>query len=73
VVHNPVHPKVQEAADTLIECLIHSGDTYNAERFSQAALDTLKDLKNGLNQETELVAQSYFNLASIILQIVISK
>jgi tetratricopeptide (TPR) repeat protein len=30
VAYNPVHPSVQKAASTLIECLIHKGDLYDA-------------------------------------------
>jgi hypothetical protein len=63
-----VHPKVQEAAGTLIECLINKGDLYNAERFAEATLDSLKDPANGLDQESEEVAKGYYNLANVIVQ-----
>jgi hypothetical protein len=33
--YNPVHPQVQRAASILIESLIHTGNTYDAERFAQ--------------------------------------
>jgi hypothetical protein len=66
--YNPVHPKVQEAAASLIECLIHTGDLFNAERFAQATLDSLKDPGNGLDQESEEVADGYYNLANVINQ-----
>jgi tetratricopeptide (TPR) repeat protein len=66
IAYNPVHPKVQEAAGTLIECLMHNGDLYNAERFSEATLDSLKDPANGLDQESKEVAIGYHNLASVI-------
>jgi tetratricopeptide (TPR) repeat protein len=66
VAYNPVHPKVQEAAGALIECLIHKGDLYNAERFAEATLDSLKDPANGLDQESEEVANGYHNVASVI-------
>jgi tetratricopeptide (TPR) repeat protein len=68
VAYNPVHPKVQEAAATLIECLIHTGDLFNAERFAQATLDSLKDPGNGLNQESEEVARGHHILAKVINQ-----
>jgi tetratricopeptide (TPR) repeat protein len=68
VAYNPVHPKVQTAASTLIECLIHTGDLFNAERFAQATLDSLKDPGNGLNQESEEVADGYYILAKVIYQ-----
>jgi tetratricopeptide (TPR) repeat protein len=66
VAYNPVHPKVQDAATSLIECLIHTGDLFNAERFAQATLDSLKDPGNGLDQESEEVAYGYHLLAKVI-------
>jgi tetratricopeptide (TPR) repeat protein len=66
IAYNPVHPRVQEAAGTLIECLMHKGDLYNAERFAEAALDSLKDPANGLDQESEAAANGYYNLANVI-------
>jgi hypothetical protein len=66
IAYNPVHPKVQQAAGMLIECLIHKGDLYDAERFAEATLDSLKDPANGLDQESEEVATGYHNLASVI-------
>jgi hypothetical protein len=41
VAYNPVHPKVQAAANVLTGCLFHTGDLFNAERFAQATLDSL--------------------------------
>jgi tetratricopeptide (TPR) repeat protein len=66
IAYNPVHPKVQEAAGMLIDCLIHNGDLYNAERFAEATLDSLKDPANRLDQESEAVANGYHNLANVI-------
>jgi tetratricopeptide (TPR) repeat protein len=66
IAYNPVHPKVQKAAGTLIECLMHKGDLYNAERFAEATLDSLKDPANGLDQESKEVANGYYNLANVI-------
>lgn len=66
VVYNPVHPEVQEAASQLIECLTLKGDLYNAERFAQATLDSLKDPKNGLDQQGKDVSDGNYNLASVI-------
>jgi hypothetical protein len=43
VAYNPVHPQVQEAAGVFIDCLIRKGDLYDAERFAQVTLDSLKD------------------------------
>jgi tetratricopeptide (TPR) repeat protein len=66
IAYNPVHPKDQDAAGTLIECLQQKGDLYNAERFAEATLDSLKDPANGLDQESEEVAEGYYNLAIVI-------
>jgi tetratricopeptide (TPR) repeat protein len=66
IAYNHVHPKVQTAAGMLIECLVHNGDLYNAERFAEATLDSLKDPANGLDQLSEEVANGYYDLASVI-------
>lgn len=66
VTYNPVHPKVQTAVGTLIQCLILKGDLYDAERFAQATLDSLKDPKNGLDQPSKAVADGYLNLSNVI-------
>jgi tetratricopeptide (TPR) repeat protein len=63
VAYNPVHPKVQNAASTLIECLTRKGDFDKAELFAQMTLDSLKDSKNGLDQQSEAVANGYYDLA----------
>jgi hypothetical protein len=59
VAYNPVHPKVQKAASALIECLTDKGDLCNAELFAQMTLDSLKDPQNGLDQQSEAVANCY--------------
>jgi hypothetical protein len=64
--YNPVHPKVQKAASTLIECLTRKGDFDNAELFAQMTLDSLKDPKNGFDQQSEAVARGYYDLANAI-------
>jgi hypothetical protein len=66
VTYDPVHPNVQEAASVLIGCLIHKGDVYNARRFAEATLDSLKDPKNGLDQQGEAVAKGHYMLAKVI-------
>jgi tetratricopeptide (TPR) repeat protein len=66
VAYNPVHPEVQKAASMLIECLILKGDFYDAERFSQATLDSLKDPANGLDQQSEAVATGYYDLGNVM-------
>jgi tetratricopeptide (TPR) repeat protein len=66
VAYNPVHPRVQKAASTLIECLTRKGDLCNVELFAQMTLDSLKDPKNGLDQQSEAVARGYYDLANVI-------
>jgi tetratricopeptide (TPR) repeat protein len=68
IAYNPVHPKVQEAASKLIECLIYKGDFDKAETFAQMTLDSLKDPGNGLDQQSETVAKGYYGLGSVITQ-----
>jgi hypothetical protein len=66
VAYNPVHPEVQDAASALIQCLIHQGDFDKAEVFAQMTLDSLKDRANGLDQESEVVAEGYYNFAKVL-------
>jgi tetratricopeptide (TPR) repeat protein len=68
IAYNPVHPKVQDAASTLIECLTFRGDFNKAELFAQMTLESLKDSKNGLDQESEAVATGYYDLGDVIYQ-----
>jgi tetratricopeptide (TPR) repeat protein len=68
IAYNPVHPEVQKAASTLIECLILKGDFDHAETFAQMTLDSLKDPGNGLDQQSEAVANGYYDLGSVINQ-----
>jgi tetratricopeptide (TPR) repeat protein len=67
IAYNPVHPKVQEAAGNLIECLIHKGDFYDAERFAQLTLDSLKNPANGVHQDSLEMAKGYYSLGNAIL------
>jgi glutamate mutase epsilon subunit len=59
---------VQEAAGMLISSLIHKGDLFNAERFAEQTYANLIDIKNGMDQEGEEVANGAFNLADVILR-----
>jgi tetratricopeptide (TPR) repeat protein len=68
IAYNPVHPEVQKAASMLIECLICKGDFVHAETFAQMTLDSLKDPGNGLDQESEAVANGYYDLGLVINQ-----
>jgi tetratricopeptide (TPR) repeat protein len=64
--YDPVHPKVQVSAGELIELLVHKGDFFNAERFAQLTLGSLKDPMNKLDQEGDMVARGYYDLANVI-------
>jgi Tfp pilus assembly protein PilF len=68
IAYNPVHPEVQTAASMLIECLISKRDFDHAETFAQMTLDSLKDPGNGLDQESEAVANGYYDLGLVINQ-----
>jgi tetratricopeptide (TPR) repeat protein len=68
IAYNPVHPKVQKAASTLIECLIFKRDLDHAETFAQMTLDSLKDPGNRLDQQSEAVAIGYYDLGLVISQ-----
>jgi hypothetical protein len=59
IFYNPVHPMVQLAADALIECLTVKRDLDTAETFAQMTLDSLKDSKNGLDQQSEEVVHRF--------------
>jgi hypothetical protein len=64
--YDPVHPQVQEAAGMLIHSLIKQGDLFNAERFAEQTYANLRDIKNGMDQEGEGVAEGAYNLADVI-------
>jgi hypothetical protein len=66
--YDPVHPQVLEAAGILIDILISKGDLYDAERYAQVTYGNLRDKKNGIDQESGVVADGASNLADVILQ-----
>jgi tetratricopeptide (TPR) repeat protein len=66
ITYNPVHPKVQEAAGSLIEGLLCKRNFEHAETFAQLTLESLKDPGNGLDQESEAVARGYCDLGHAI-------
>jgi tetratricopeptide (TPR) repeat protein len=66
--YDPVHAQVQEAARLLIHILISKGDLFDAERYAQVTYGNLRDKKNGINQESEAVAEGAYNLANVIYQ-----
>jgi hypothetical protein len=43
IIYYPVHPKVQDAASSLIECLVCKGDFNHADTFAQLKFESLKD------------------------------
>jgi hypothetical protein len=57
---------VQEAAGILIEVLIAKGDLFDAECYAQVTYGNLRDKKNGIDQESDVVAISAYNLANVI-------
>jgi hypothetical protein len=60
---------VQEAAGLLINILIAKGDYYDAERYAQVTYGNLRDKKNGIDQESEVVAMGAYNLADVIYRL----
>jgi flagellar hook assembly protein FlgD len=64
--YDPVHPQVQEAAGVLINILISKGDLFDAECYAQVTYGNLRDKKNGIDQESEAVAEGAYNLADVI-------
>jgi tetratricopeptide (TPR) repeat protein len=48
--------------------LIKKGDLFNAERFAEQTYANLRDIKNGIDQEGERVAQGAHNWADVIFQ-----
>jgi tetratricopeptide (TPR) repeat protein len=68
IAYNPVHSRVQEAASTLIKCLLAKGDLDKAKVYASMTLDSLKDPANGMDQESETVAGGRDNLARVFLK-----
>jgi hypothetical protein len=64
--YDPVHPQVQEAAGLLIESLIRKDDLFDAEQYAQVTYGNLRDRNNGMDQESEAVAEGAYNLADVI-------
>jgi tetratricopeptide (TPR) repeat protein len=64
--YDPVHPQVQEAAGIMINILINQGDLFDAERYAQVTYGNLRDKKNGIDQESEVVAVGAYNLANVL-------
>jgi hypothetical protein len=66
--YDPVHPQVQETAGILIEILNKKGDLFDAERYAHVTYGNLWDKKNGIDQESEAVAEGAYNLTEVIYQ-----
>jgi hypothetical protein len=66
VAYDPVHSEVQEAAGELIKCLMETGNFVDAERYAEVTYSNLRDRKNGINQESEMVAEGAYNFADIL-------
>jgi hypothetical protein len=64
----PMHSQVQEAAGLLINVPISKDDLYDSERYAQVTYGNLRDKKNGIDQESEAVANGAYNLGSVIYQ-----
>jgi hypothetical protein len=64
--YDPVHVQVQEAANLLIDSLIKNRNYYDAERYAEVTYGNLKDHKNGMDQESEDVAQGAHSFANAI-------
>jgi hypothetical protein len=58
-------PQVQEAAGILINNLILKGNLFDAELYAQVTYGNLRD-KNGIDQESEVVAEGAHCLADVI-------
>jgi hypothetical protein len=52
----------------LIECLIHQGDLFNAERYAEQTYQNLRDIENWMDQGGKEVVEGAHNLADVILQ-----
>jgi tetratricopeptide (TPR) repeat protein len=66
--YNPFHLQVQEAAGELVHILIKKGNLFDAKRYAQVTYSNLRDKKNGIDQESEAVAEGAYNLANVIFQ-----
>jgi hypothetical protein len=67
--YDPVHPQVQEAAGVLIHILIEKGDLFDAQHYAQVTYGYLRYKKNGIDQESDVVAGGAYKLADVIYRI----
>lgn len=47
--------------------MVQKGDYANAERYAEVTYSNLRDIKNGIDQESDEVAEGAFNLADVYL------
>jgi hypothetical protein len=62
VAYDPVHLQVQEAAGLLIQCLIKTGNFFDAERYAEVTYSNLRDRKNGILQSEKNFGNKTKNL-----------
>lgn len=65
--HCPEHPKVQESAAELIDCLIFAKEFSNAEAYARITYESLTDPRCGIDQNSEQVARGMQQLAHVLL------
>ena len=68
--HCPEHPKVQEVAADLIDCLILAGEFSQAEAYARITYESLTDPSCGIDQKSEQIARGMQQLAHVLLRIV---
>jgi tetratricopeptide (TPR) repeat protein len=66
VAYDVSHPRVQEAANTLIDILIKKEQYFDAERYAEVTYGNLRDLNNGMVQKDTDFAQGSYNLAHVV-------
>jgi hypothetical protein len=63
-----IYMYIQKAAGILIHLLISTGDLYNAERFGEITYSNLRNRNNGMDLESEEVANGAYNLANVLIR-----
>lgn len=68
--HCPEHPKVQDAAADLIDCLTLVNEFSQAEAYARITYESLIDPSCGIDQEGEQIARGMQQLAHVLLLVV---
>jgi tetratricopeptide (TPR) repeat protein len=68
--HCPEHPKVQEVAADLIDCLILTEQFSQAEAYARITYESLIDPSCGIDQNSEQIARGMQQLAFVLLLII---